>query len=378
MKKIIAALLAGSCIATMGGIRVLADESKVEVVDEKYTIQFGIDKVYDGDGKAEEDTKKDSEFAPTDDIWIPMDYLSNAKSTLGVDFSESCLAKALSDDDLFKKKFDKGDDDTKIIDKISFEQKDVIDGGERENAIHVELKNDYTDEDYKISPEITFTAKENITEHGEEAKDDKYTIAKGSKYTVTFTAHVSNTSETTDDRDFNAGDDGIIVKPVKDEDNTVTWQDENDDIAMLEFKGDSDVEKYFPKLSTQWNDSDYVENFEGQDAYIFDFVGHPTISATSRPVLTIYNPFYDEDEDELTVPAEEIVIYEVVDGALVDVTDKFTAGQNDDGDEVFTIKTRTLGTYIFAEAPASAPEEEEIVEPIEVEPAKQVPETGRF
>lgn len=372
MKKIIAALLAGSCIATMGGISVLAD------ADEKYTIDFETDYVYDDDGVAQ-NAKADSEFAPTDDIWIPMELLPvEAKLYDGVPVRD--FAKALSDDDLFKKKFDKGDDDTKIIDKISFEQKDVVNElAGRENAIHVELKNDYTDEDYKISPEITFTAKENMTATGKETeKEDDIKIHKGDKFTVTFTAHVSNTSETTDDRDFNAGDDGIIVKPVKDEDNTVTWQDENDDIAMLEFTGDSDVEKYFPKLSTKWNDSDYVENFEGQDAYIFDFVGHPTISATSRPVLTIYNPFYDEDEDELTVPAEEIVVYEVVDGALVDVTDKFTAGQNDDGDEVFTIKTRTLGTYIFAEAPASAPEEEEIVEPVEVEPAKPVPETGRF
>ncbi len=376
MKKIIAALLAGSCIATMGGISVLADNPGQ--VDEKYTINFTSDKVYDDDGVAE-DKNVDSEFAPTDDIWIPMELLPvEAKLYDGVPVRD--FAKALSDDDLFKKKFDKGDDDTKIIDKISFEQKDVVNElAGRENAIHVELKNDYTDEDYKISPEITFTAKENMTATGKETeKEDDIKIHKGDKFTVTFTAHVSNTSETTDDRDFNAGDDGIIVKPVKDEDNTVTWQDENDDIAMLEFTGDSDVEKYFPKLSTKWNDSDYVENFEGQDAYIFDFVGHPTISATSRPVLTIYNPFYDEDEDELTVPAEEIVVYEVVDGALVDVTDKFTAGQNDDGDEVFTIKTRTLGTYIFAEAPASAPEEEEIVEPVEVEPAKPVPETGRF
>lgn len=373
MKKIIAAFLAGTCIATMAGIQVFAD------ADVKYTIDFAKDYVFDDDGKKLEEKKKDSEFAPTDDIWIPMDNLSDG-AKLYADVPVKNFANALSDDDLFKKKFDKGNDDTKIISKISFEQKDVVAGGSRENAIHVELKNDYTDKDYKISPEITFTAKKNMTADGKETDDEaQVKILKGDKFMVTFTAHVSNKSETTDDRDFDAGEDGIIVKPVKDEDNTVTWQNENDDIAKLEFTGDSDVDKYFPKLSTKWSDSDYAENFEGQDAYIFDFVGHPTISATSRPLLTIYNPFYDRDEDELTVPSENVVIYEVVDGALVEVTDKFTAGQNEDGDEVFTIKTRTLGTYIFAEAPASAPTDE-IEEPVPVieDETKQNPGTGRF
>lgn len=375
MKKVIAALLAGTCVATMGGLGVFAAEE----VDTKYNINFTKDCVFDDDGNADANTNRvtDGEFAPTDDIWIPIELLDDQNET-DLKFDLRKIANALNDDDLFKKKFDKGDDDTKIIKKISFQQKQVISGGDRENAIHVELNNDYTDDDFKISPEITFTAKEDITANGKAAKDgDTVTIAKGSKFTIDFTAHVSNETRHTDDETFDAGTDGIIVKPEKDEDNTITWQDENDDIAMLEFEGDSDVNKYFPKLSTKWSDSDYAENFAGQDAYIFDFVGHPTISATSRPLLTIYNPFYDDDEDELTVPAEDVVVYEVVDGALVDVTDKFTAGQNDDGDEVFTIKTRTLGTYIFAEAPASSPDEE-TAEPAPEDEKKSNPGTGRF
>ncbi len=392
MKKVIAALLAGTCVATMGGLSVFADATDTTEFDDKYTVKFSSDYVYDDDGNETITTNRitDGEFRPTDDIWIPMEGI-NAEFTAKdgsttVDLSGSDLAKALSDDDLFKKKFDKGDDDTKIISKITFQQKNVVKEvtsaftTDRENAIHVVLNNDYTDDDFKISPEVTFTAKEDITDEGREAegKDgETIVIAKGSKFTIDFTAHVSNKTLHTDDETFDAGSDGVVVKPEKDEDNTITWQDENDDIAMLEFEGDSDVSKYFPKLSTKWGDEDYAENFAGQDAYIFDFVGHPTISATSRPLLTIYNPFYDEDEDELTVPAEDVVIYEVVDGALVDVTDKFTAGQNDDGDEVFTIKTRTLGTYIFAEAPASSPDEE-TAEPAPEDDEKPNPGTGRF
>ena len=56
----------------------------------------------------------------------------------------------------------------------------------------------------------------------------------------------------------------------------------------------------------------------------------------------------------LTVAPEDCVIYQIVDGELVDVTASFTALQNDDGDYVFQTKTRELGCYIIAEAEAAA------------------------
>ena len=163
-----------------------------------------------------------------------------------------------------------------------------------------------------------------------------------------------------------------MVKPERNEDNTVTWENENHAIAKLEFYADSETKKYYPKLSTRWDDRDYAELFADQDAFIFDFVGNPSISSTIRPMLTLYNPYYDWDEEELTADLENIRIYEVQDGELIDATAAFRHGEDEDGNDVFTLKTRTLGTYIFVEktlageSPAAEPSGE-----------KEIPNTGR-
>ena len=175
-----------------------------------------------------------------------------------------------------------------------------------------------------------------------------------------------------------AGDGGVVLKPTKNDDNEITWEDENNTIATLKFYSDDDAAKFFPKLTTKWDNADYAEYFADQNAFIFDFVGRAAgetkIASTSRATLELYNPYYDWDEDVLTVAPEDCVIYQIVDGELVDVTASFTALQNDDGDYVFQTKTRELGCYIIAEAEAAA-----VVDPGTTAPTdeKPVPNTGR-
>ena len=143
---------------------------------------------------------------------------------------------------------------------------------------------------------------------------------------------------------------------------------------MLTFEGDSSVDNFFPKLSTKWDNATYAEYFADQDAFIFDFISNPEISSTSRPVLTIYDPYYDYEEDESLVDSENVVIYQVVDGELVDVTADWSYGETDDGEMAYTTKTRQLGTYIFCEV-AVAGSEEVVEEP--VDDGKVIPSTGR-
>ena len=146
------------------------------------------------------------------------------------------------------------------------------------------------------------------------------------------------------------------MTPRRNDDNEITWEDENNTIAVLRFAGDDNQTKFFPKLSTKWEDADYAEYFADQDAFIFNFVasaaGQTKISSTSRATLELYNPYYDSDEDELTVEPEDVIIYMIGDdGALNDVTASFKPVENDDGDYVFQTKTRELGVYIIAQKP---------------------------
>lgn len=295
------------------------------------------------------------EFADPDDFKIDVSKGENPK-----------VIKKIS---VIEKKFDKG------LVRIGDVRGTKVEGTtKRTRYIKIELNENMTDSEFKIS----FDMKVKVD------NKDGVSIWDGTKWVVFDKGDaskkfedigrvwVANDTDTTDDTEFMAGTGGIVIKPVKNEENTVLWTDENRDLARLTFVADSDVAKYFPKLSTKWPNATYAQLFDDQDAFVFDFVGNPKISSTSRAVLELFCPFLDAD-DEYSIDPESVVIYQVaddatlaastevelaraiLDGRLIDVTDKFTAGENEDGDFVYTTKTRTLGTYIIAE---KAPSEE--------------------
>ena len=151
----------------------------------------------------------------------------------------------------------------------------------------------------------------------------------------------------------------------------------NNTLATLTFDADSNVSKYYPKMSTKWDNVKYAELFADQDAFVRQWVGTPSISSTSRATLELNVPYIDED-DELTVDEDSIIVYEeTADGELVDITAKGKFDWNDDDEFVFTMKTRSLGTYIFAEAPVTEADADDEVPADEVVDADKVnPGTG--
>ena len=283
------------------------------------------------------------------------------------------VSNGLEDKDNFKVKFDKGDDNPKMIKKISIAEKSIL-GNPRNTVIKVELNDNTTDSEYKVSPSVTFTAKDKDVPSGA----DKFQA--GDKITVELKFWIGNVEEGAD-QDYMAGDDGVVLKPTKNEDNEINWEDENNTIATLKFVGDDDGKYFYPKLSTKWEDADYADYFADQDAFIFNFTGKSAgktrIASTSRATLELYNPYYDSEEDELTVEPENVVIYEIQDdGSMLDVTASFKAIENDDGDYVFQTKTRELGVYILAEKAYTTAADVEA--PAEGETVKDVPNTGLF
>lgn len=207
-------------------------------------------------------------------------------------------------------------------------------------------------------------------------------LPKGKTMKVPMTIWIQNENRVDDDATFVAGEKGVVIKPVKNEENTVTWEDNNDTLAIMKFTADSDVEYYMPRMATKWNNEDYLDYFDDMDAYIRSFVGNPSIPCTSRARLWINNPFVDDDGEE-TIDPDDIYVYEVVDGELYDITDKVEYTTNDDDDYAFLIKTRTLGTYIFSDGPADIEDEDdddydpEAPDKVEVNNNKKpVPPTG--
>ena len=336
---------------------------------------------------------------PDTKVYVSLDEVAKkivGRTTPGA--ADRLLEELLIDDDYFKFKYKKGSDNSKMILDINLVEKNL--GGGREEYIEIKLADDYTDDEYKINPTFIFTAKDNIYYNAGAPYDwktedylvdrygsmaaanaagynnsyDFYYIEDGDKFEGEFTLWISNT-ENEADEDYAAGTGGVTLKPTKNDDNEIVWYDENDDIAMLTFEGDSSVDNFFPKLSTKWDNSTYATYFADQDAFIFDFISNPDISSTSRPVLTIYDPYYDYEEDESLVDSENVVIYQVVDGELVDVTADWSYGETDDGEMAYTTKTRQLGTYIFCEASVAGAEE--VPEEVPADDIKDIPDTGR-
>ena len=81
-------------------------------------------------------------------------------------------------------------------------------------------------------------------------------------------------------------------------------------------------------------------------------MGNPKLPCTSRATLSLYNPYVDGN-GRMTVSKNKIYVYEVVDGELIDRSNSFSFGENDDGDSVLTLQTRTLGTYIISDGKAN-------------------------
>ena len=385
MKKLLSVLLAATTVVSLGGAAVYADGTDYDMGD--------LTVYYDDESKVEDDNANHNNDTVTPDqkVYVKLydvaDQIMDAFDAVGrFGVARTELGKLMDDEDYFKFKYKKGSDNSKMILGISLVEKN-LDGNGRDKYIEIKLADDYTDDEYKINPTFTFTAKDDLIYDGnvkrwytQEEIDERNlnvaetaTISDGDKFEGEFTLWISNT-ELEADEDFAAGTGGVTLKPTKNDDNEIVWYDENDDIAMLTFEGDSSVDNFYPKLSTKWDNATYAEYFADQDAFIFDFISNPEISSTSRPVLTIYDPYYDYEEDESLGDSENVVIYAVVDGELVDDTANWTYGETEDGDMAYTTKTRQLGTYIFCEV-AVAGSEEVVEEP--VDDGKVIPNTGR-
>ena len=383
MKKLLSVLLAATTVVSLGGAAVYADGTDYDISD--------LPVYYDDEDPVF--VNNNDTVTPDQKVYVKLsdvaDQIMDAFDAAGdLRNARAELGELMDDEDYFKFKYKKGSDNSKMILGISLVEKN-LDGNGRDKYIEIKLADDYTDDEYKINPTFTFTAKDDLIYDGsngvkrwytQEEIDERNlnvrprtTISDGDKFEGEFTLWISNT-ELEADEDFAAGTGGVTLKPTKNDDNEIIWYDENDDIAMLTFEGDSSVDNFFPKLSTKWDNSTYATYFADQDAFIFDFISNPDISSTSRPVLTIYDPYYDYEEDESLVDSENVVIYQVVDGELVDVTADWSYGETDDGEMAYTTKTRQLGTYIFCEV-AVAGSEEVVEEP--VDDGKVIPNTGR-
>ena len=372
MKKVLSLVLALACVLSLSAVAFAAD-----AVDPA--------KVYNGDGEEVSDISvaanviKGDPVEPASTFYVPISPAMDTQIKDGddVDFT----VEDLVDTKNFKFDVDK-DAGSKLISKISVVDDKKLGSMERTAYLKFELK-DVTDTDeHKSTGTITFKAKNyklagckpGSKTESSGANDAKWT----DNYEVTFKYNlwISNEKKGNDDNP-DVGD-RVYMDPDKNDTNTLIW---GDDRAALKFEADDDAKKFYARLSTSNMSDIYAEYGDPVDAdlWFYDFVGHPTVPATSKATLTLGIPW--DDDDDYTPDPENCFIYELdADGYLTDVTSKFSYSEDDEEIPGWSIRTRQLGTYIVSDTELDVTvDEPETSEPADVETpnsGKDIPNTG--
>ena len=354
MKKALSLLLSAVLVLSAASVAAFAADS------------FSLDKAYDSDGYYSEDVGESGNgditvsgsfaidgtlavsipdrVAPGSTFYIPL-FEDPTDNVGGVVYED------ITNTDYFKFKLDK-DTNSKLISSITVVTDKRLAGSARTSYLKVVL-NDMTDTDeMKTDGTITFKAKADLSSYsGKSSKPSSYvddstdTWESGDTVTIDYTFCGSNEKATNDDNP-DVGD-RVYMDPDANATNTLIW---GDDRAALKFDADDDASKFYARLSTSNMSDVYAEYGDPVDAdlWFYNFVGSPTVPATSKATLTLGIPW--DDDDDYTPDPESCYIYTLdSDGYLTDVTASFTYSEDDQEIPGWSIRTRQLGTYIVSD-----------------------------
>lgn len=243
----------------------------------------------------------------------------------------------------------------------------------RNNWVKVVLNDATMTSDQKFEGSVTFKSRktsDSNAPHNGFTGDNAYI---GDTYSLDLTFWINNRKIT--DGDNPETGDRVYFEPTTNDTNTIVW---GDDRAALKFDASSNADKFYARLSTKSIGEIYQTYGDpvNADLYFYDFVGNPSIPATSRATLTLGVP-WDEDDAYVPNPANAFIYQMNADGDLIDVTNQFTYSEDEQEISGWSIKTRTLGTYIVSdtELDIDVEDEEEIVDD-KKDDDKEIPDTG--
>lgn len=400
MKRFLSMALASALVLSTASMSVFADSvSSSGVVN-----MTGVTGIYDEDGddvswsvSGGSPSISDGSITldgvnPNQTIYIPLGVDTDLVNVTTLSDGGTAAAIDLGDDDMFKITTDKDGTGKSLIKSVTQVSNKKLGDLDRGSYLKIELGDSTTTSELKATADVTFKAKKDM-----DSSTSSLTPNSGSGFgwdssetaDISITFWINNTEVNGSDGDAETGD-SVYFSPEDNEDNSMVW---GDDRAAIYFSSDDDASDFYAKLSTKSDSDIYAEYGDpvNADLWFFDFVGNPTVPSTSRATLTLGIP-WDEDEDYTPNP-EDCYIYEVdSDGYLIDVTAQFTYDEDNDSTtniSGWTIKTRTLGTYVISdteldltfyddvdEETSDSSEESEESEDAAVDTGKEIPNTG--
>lgn len=230
------------------------------------------------------------------------------------------------------------------------------------------LEDDWLYQDVMVKFQVTFTALQDtvlsVLPTGANAPTpQQMQVNKGEQIAVQYTVHISDEDlfignydgDTLPparyeqlilpgDPDFPCGPVEVILTPKKDKDADLTWDDVGKLVAQVNFAGGAPDGS--PKLSACWEDTGLPGSPELGDCYARVFVGNPKVQSGEMSLI-LTNPFLTEKGEE-TIPHHQVVLYEILDGQLVDISRRADYGADSDGNGAFLLTTDHLGSYVLS------------------------------
>lgn len=305
---------------------------------------------------------------PSSTIYVKIDEAG----TLTNDRGQVVDVEDLANDKLFSVSYDKKTN-SKLVKSMEVVTDKTIGNLGRHDWVKIVLNDATMTSEQKFEGSITFKAKKSSSSAAGNngfTSDNTYV---GDTYKLNLNLWVNNEKIT--DGDNPETGDRVFFEPNENDTNSLVW---GDDRAALKFEANNNADKFYARLSTKSDSNIYATYGDpiNADLYFYDFVGNPTIPSTSRATLTLGIPW----DDDTTTDPESCFIYQVnADNELTDVTNQFTFGEDETDIEGWSIKTRTLGTYVISDTELDI-EQESSKAPTESKPEsngdKDIPNTG--
>lgn len=251
----------------------------------------------------------------------------------------------LANDNVMNLRVNSSGDGKDLVAGVTQYSSKVVGSMNRGSWIKIMLFDMAETEETKVDINVTFTTKQNS---GDGYEGDDFEAGYSSKLHIRL--YISNTAVGHESGDGEADNsDRVYYTASSAGSNEFIW---GDNYAALKFSADSSPDDFYCRMSNHVDNQVYYDygDVVNAELWFYDFVTHPVIPSTGRATLTLGIP-WDDDDDYKPDPQTCRIYQQDVMGKLIDVTDLFTYDEDAEPIPGWTMRTRSLESYVLSDVP---------------------------